>query len=59
MELFSKLPDDLRGVVLPYVLCNGSQAQVGLFKTLPSEIQGYVLKGKYPRALEEGTSGKG
>ena len=59
MELFSKLPDDLQGVVLPYVLCNGSPAQVELFKTLPSEIQGYVLKGKYPRALEEDTYGKG
>ena len=46
MELFSRLPDDLKGLVLPYTLWNASSAQVELFKTLPSEVQGYVLKGK-------------
>ena len=59
MDLFSKLPDELQGVVMSYALWNPSPAQVELFKTLPPEVQGYVLARKYPRELEEDTYGKG
>ena len=59
MELFTKLPDELKGHMLSYALWNASPAQVELFKTLPPEIQGYVLARKYPRELEEDTYGKG
>ena len=44
--------------MLPYTMWNASPAQVEPFKTLPSKIQGYVLNGKYPRALEDDTYGK-
>ena len=56
MEIFTRLPDELKGHMLSYALWNTSPAQVELFKTLPPEIQGYVLARKYPRELEEAPS---
>ena len=57
MELFTRLPDELKGHMLSsYALWNASPAQVELFKTLPPEIQGFVLARKYPRELEEDTA---
>ena len=59
MKLFTRLLDELKGHMLSYALWKALPAQVELFKTLPPEIQGYVLARKYPRELEEDTYGKG
>ena len=58
MDLFTRLPDELKGHMLSHALWNPSPAQVELFKTLQPEIQGYVLASEYPFELEEDTYGK-
>ena len=55
MELFTKLPDELQGLVMSYTntMCDATPAQLQLLKRMEPYLKEIVLTGKCSRGLRE------